>query len=359
MPSSDQQHGHLDHKDPDEPQVMLEHQFELTKDDRPGIEGIIAAIPPRWREFFGKVVANPRFNAWYFAQTLLLFTCDQILDTVIPGTMFGVFAAMSGATLNLPAQSPFSILGRILQISLWLWLVILQFCVQNQRSSGSIAEDSINKPWRPIPSGRMTPQHANQLLKVVHILAALLSYKLHVLPIFLVYVCLITLYNDFGASNKSGVVRNLFCGAGFTCYFGGALSIAAGPGVAMTYEGWKWVVTVTFGILATTIQTQEFRDELGDKARGRRTLVTELGRKMALWTVFVTVSFWSLYAPLGVFQGGWMTALLPMLLGGALLMVSLQAYFSNHNKMDRMMYKLWCLWMVGFCPLPLLAKILG
>lgn len=304
-------------------------------------------------------LSNPGGDLRFHAKSLLLFTGDQILDTVIPGTAFGVLAALSGPTLDLPIQEPLAILSRVPHTSLWLWLVILQFCVQNQRSSDSVAEDSINKPWRPIPSGRMTSAQADKLLMVTHVLAAALSYHLNVLPIFLVYVCLITAYNDYGGGNKSGIVRNLFCGAGFSCYFSGAMSIAIGRDVAMSAAGWKWTAVIALGILVTTIQTQEFRDEAGDKARGRRTLVTELGRKAALWSVIGTVAFWSVFVPLGFFRGGWITATVPVTLGSALLASAAQAYTKNDNKLDRKMYKIWCLWMLGFCPLPLLASIFG
>lgn len=299
--------------------------------------------------------ANIRFHS----QTLLLFTVDQIFDTVIPGMAFGIFAALSGPTLDLPAQALLSILPRIIQVSFWLWLVILQFCVQNQRGTSSIAEDLVNKPWRPIPSGRMTSEQAEKLLAATNILAAALSYQLNVMPIFIVYMCLITAYNDYGGANKSGVLRNMFCGAGFSCYFSGAMSIAIGPDVTMSLAAWKWTAMVALGTLLTTIQTQEFRDESGDKARGRRTLVTELGRKPAFWTVFVTVAFWSIYTPFGYFAGGWKTALLPVLFGSALLGTAFKAYCMGDNQLDRKMYKLWCLWMFAFCPLPFLARMLA
>ncbi|KAJ4334068.1 hypothetical protein N0V87_007121 [Didymella glomerata] len=304
------------------------------------------------------VSANLWARSGYALKTLFLFTSDQVLDTVIPGTAFGTLAALSGSTLDLPDQRSWGILSRSLAVFIWLWLVILQFCVQNQRSSGSIAEDTINKPWRPIPSGRITSEQATTLLAWVNIVAGLLSYYLDVLPIFMVYMCLITAYNDLGGGNKSGIVRNLFCGAGFSCYFGGALSIALGPH-GMSTAAWQWTLLVTFGILATTIQTQEFRDEVGDKARGRRTLITELGRERAFWTVFVTVAFWSVYTPLGFFEGGWMTALLPVLFGGALLVTAAQAYRRGDHVLDRKLYKTWCIWMFGFCPLPLLASKLA
>jgi len=302
--------------------------------------------------------ANLWSRATYHFKTVLLFTSDQVLDTVIPGTAFGTLAALSGSTLDLPDQSCSPILGRSFAVFIWLWFVILQFCVQNQRSPGSVAEDTINKPWRPIPSGRMTSEQANKLLSWINIAAGLLSYYLDVLPIFMVYMCLITAYNDLGGGNKSGIVRNLFCGAGFSCYFGGALSIALGPH-SMSSAAWQWTFLVTFGVLTTTIQTQEFRDEVGDKARGRRTLVTELGRERAFWTVFATVAFWSVYTPLGFFKDGWMTALLPVLFGGALLVTAAQAYRRGDHMLDRKLYKIWCVWMFGFCPLPLLAAKLA
>ncbi|KAJ4990889.1 UbiA prenyltransferase [Stagonosporopsis vannaccii] len=298
-------------------------------------------------------------NIRYHVETLFLITGDQIFDTVIPGTAFGVFAALSDSVLDLPAQWYLSIVSRVPQVWLWLWLVILQFCVQNQRSPASVAEDLINKPWRPIPSRRMTSEQANKLLTTVHVLAAALSYRLNVMGIFMIYTCLITAYNDYGGANKSGIIRNLFCGAGFSCYFSGAISIAIGPDVSMSHVAWQWTAIIALGILMTTIQTQEFRDEAGDKTRGRRTLVTELGRKPALWTVFVTVVFWSFYTPLSFFDGCWKTALLPVLFGSALLATAFRAYFEDDKQLDRKMYKFWCLWMFGFCPLPLLVKTLG
>lgn len=290
----------------------------------------------------------------YHAKTLYLFTCDQILDTVIPGTAFAICAAISGPVLDLPTQSVFAVLLRIPAVALWLWLVILQFCLQNQRNPGSVTEDAVNKSWRPIPSGRITRTGANRVLNVTHVLAGIASYHLGVLHIFGVYILLITGYNDFGGGDYNGVVRNLFCGAGFSCYFGGALSIALGSDIQMSSQAWRWTLLITFGTLATTIQTQEFRDEAGDRARGRRTLVTDLGRRNALWTAVITVLFWSLYMPFVFFRADWRAAALPVVLGGTLIATVARAMGEHGQKSDRRLYKLWCLWMFGFCPLPLL-----
>jgi 4-hydroxybenzoate polyprenyltransferase len=323
--------------------------------------------PVMTRNYFPKSVTMPTAQipmtalrlVIYHAQTLLLFTGDQLLDTVIPGTAFGSLAALSGHAIDLPEQTTMAILSRLPLVAGWLWLVILQFCLQNQRTPDSIEEDAINKPWRPMPSKRITRKQMTYLFATTYVMTAIVSFFLGVFPIFVVYTMLITAYNDFGGCDHSGTTRNAFCGAGFSCYFSGAMSIALGPNVQMGYYAWKWTLLITFGVLATTIQTQELRDEAGDRARGRRTLVTEMGRTGTLWTVIITVPFWSFYLPLGFFAGGWLTAILPVFLGGCLVATAIQARYSGSNSLDRRMYKLWCLWMFGFCPLPLLNALAG
>jgi len=233
-------------------------------------------------------------NLLYHLHTLFLFTHDQFFDTIIPGTVFGLLTTLAGPALSLPAQSVLAVLLRAPAISAWLWLIILQFCLQNQCSEGAEEEDAINKPWRPIPSQRITHVNATRLLMAVRLAAVTASWYLGVLYPFLVWSVLGSLYNDYGGSDRSGIVRNLFCGGFFTCSFGGALMIALNTSSVSKAAG-QWTFLVCWLILMTTIQTQEFRDEIGDTKRGRKTLVTELGRVGALWTVYVAVTFWSLY----------------------------------------------------------------
>ncbi|KAH7371016.1 UbiA prenyltransferase family-domain-containing protein [Pyrenochaeta sp. MPI-SDFR-AT-0127] len=293
---------------------------------------------------------------FYHVYTLFLFTSDQILDAVIPGTAFATFATLSGPVLDLPSQNATAIIQRIPLVSFWLWLVVFQACLHNQRRRESVREDALNKPWRPLPSGRITRGQTDNLLFVTYILLGFLSHYLEVLSIFILYTMLIVGYNDLGGGDYSGFVRNLFCAAGFSCYFSGAFSIALGTDIFMSYHAWNWTLLITFGTLATTFQTQEFRDEVGDRARGRCTLVTELGRKHALWTVMVAVTFWSLYTPFVFFECGWRGATLPIALGWALVVTAIQAIGEESQKFDRKMYKIWCLWMITFCPLPIFGN---
>jgi 4-hydroxybenzoate polyprenyltransferase len=230
----------------------------------------------------------------YHLHTLLLFTYDQLFDIVIPGAIFGLSASLSGPTLSLPPQAPLTVFLRAPIVCAWLWLLILQFCLQNQCNEASLEEDAINKPWRPLPSHRITLADAKWLLMTAHLTAGVVSWYLGVSYPFLIWTALATLHNEYGGGDCSGFVRNIFCGAFFTCSFGGALTIALGDG-ELSDEAKRWTFLVCCCIVLTTIQTQEFRDEAGDRARGRKTLVTELGRVRALWTVHIAVIFWSLY----------------------------------------------------------------
>lgn len=237
--------------------------------------------------------APPPTTLTYHFRTLMLFTYDQFFDTIIPGTLFSLLATFSGSSLSLPSLPLSTILLRAPFITSWLWLIILQFCLQNQCSTGSPEEDAINKPWRPIPSNRITLANAKRLLIAAHFVAGAASWQLGVLAPWIAWTSFSTLYNDLGGSDCSGYIRNLFCGAFFTCSFGGALAISLGD-AEISKEAMWWTFLICWCVLLTTIQTQEFRDEVGDKARGRKTMVTELGRVRGLWTVYVMVSFWSL-----------------------------------------------------------------
>ena len=55
---------------------------------------------------------------------------------------------------------------------LWTWLNTLVFVLANQRLPDAVTEDALNKPWRPIPAGRITMARTRRLL----IVAVPLSY---------------------------------------------------------------------------------------------------------------------------------------------------------------------------------------
>jgi 4-hydroxybenzoate polyprenyltransferase len=79
---------------------------------------------------------------------------------------------------------------------------------------------------------------------------------------------------------------------------------------------------------------------VGDKARGCHTIPIEMGRKPALVTVIVAVTFWSVYAPLGFLASDWRSAALSIAVGAWLVVVSITAIGGQDQRRDRMMHKI-------------------
>ena len=307
-----------------------------------------------------KFVAGPSGAAkqiLYHANTLVLFTCDNLKDVVIPPAVFGVLATLSRPTLDLPSQEGLAVLRRVPTTLTWLWLMLLPCCLQNQRHESSVQEDAINKPWRPIPTGRISTAQTTNLMIATYLVLALVSYNLNVVPMYVAWFVFNTLYHDYGGSDYSGVSRNAICALGLICPFSGALSIALGPDTTMSYVAWQWIFLVTLGIIGTTIHAQDFRDEAGDRSRGRRTIPIDLGRRLALWTFVVAVVFWTFYAPLVFLGARWEAAVVSVCLGGLLVGTAMRAVGIQDGRLDRQMYKLWCFWMCSFGGVPLLATV--
>jgi hypothetical protein len=59
------------------------------------------------------------------------------------------------------------------------------------------------------------------------------------------------------------------------------------------------------------------------------------------------------------FFADWKLAAFPALVGYNLLATAIKAMGKDGRKVDRKMYKLWCLWMISFFPLPLLKRMLN
>lgn len=139
--------------------------------------------------------------------TLWLFPYSQWLDTILPCTLFAVCSVLSGSVLGLPDPPLYTglhkfywstISSRTALAMLWLWLVMLQFCLHNQRRPESIDQDRINKPWRPLPSGRISTEGANRLLLLTYAATSWLSFQLGVMIHFVVFTIAVFWYNDFG-----------------------------------------------------------------------------------------------------------------------------------------------------------------
>ena len=201
---------------------------------------------------------SPFHMILYNVHTVWLVTRNDLKSIVFPETAFGICSALSGPMItsnNSPDAG--SILKRIPLVLLWTWTNVLIFDLANQRLPNSIIEDSINKPWRPIPSGRLSPCEARRLLLAVLPVATLVTFYTGGMEETIVMNTLEYMYNDLGGADENFVVRNLINAAGFVCYSAGATRVACGHGqYSLNQKGCQWLAIIG-GIIFSTLQMQD------------------------------------------------------------------------------------------------------
>lgn len=288
--------------------------------------------------------------AIFHLRTLWLFTISEHQTIVYPWTAFGIFGALSGWALTTN-QSPdfWAIIARLPSALLWMWWHILVFTVANQRLPNSVLEDSVNKAWRPLPSGRITGVQARRLLLGIVPATFLLTYVLGAGDFSLMSLLLTWLYNDLEGADENYVIRNLINSLGLVCWSAGTTMVACGKDQhQLNAMGYYWL-KIEAAIVFTTLQVQDLRDQKGDQARGRRTAPIVLGDVVTRWTIAIPVLFWSLFCPflwgLGIYG-----FIVPAVLGGSL---SLRVLRWRSVEADQLTWNLWGLWIGSLFILPL------
>ncbi|KAI0645051.1 UbiA prenyltransferase family [Trametes meyenii] len=249
--------------------------------------------------------ARAVFQVSYFLYTLFLFTESDLMTVVVPITALALAAA--------PPDGPY----RLPHVVFWLWLHLLQFDVSNQTLAPD--EDAINKSHRPLPAKRISNPNAVFLRWLLVPTCGLFSsiYSMQVVCASAALAALTVVYNELGASRGHCLVRNLVNAFGLASLEIGA-TLIAGPDPTSLDELARLAIAVSTGILATTMHSQDFRDEAGDRAIGRRTVPivlggSAMGARLARYTVGVPVSLWTLALchvwGVGVGAGGALMAL--------------------------------------------------
>ncbi len=105
----------------------------------------------------------------------------------------------------------------------WTWLNLLQFTVSNQ--SLNPTEDARNKPYRPIPAGRLTQAQAKTLRWTLLPLCLLLSYYHDILPVGLFFALGVLLHNELKYDSQP-FTRNALNAFGYATFDYGATMIA-------------------------------------------------------------------------------------------------------------------------------------
>ncbi|MCJ1257383.1 hypothetical protein MMC24_005208 [Lignoscripta atroalba] len=242
----------------------------------------------------------------FHLHTIWLFARNDLKSIVFPETAFGIFSALSGSLLTTnSAPNLVDVLARIPRVLLWNWLNVLLFDVSNQRLPDSIVEDSVNKSWRPLPSGRLTADATRRLLLVLIPIVFVASIYLGGMQETVALMVMTWMYNDLGGADENYLVRNLMNVGGFVCFSSGATAVAVGYGQhELNKKAYSWLAIVG-AIVFSTLQMQDLPDMEGDAARGRRTLPLVHGEWIARWSIAVPVIAWSLICPafweLGIF----------------------------------------------------------
>ena len=286
----------------------------------------------------------------YHLYTIWLITLNDLKSIVAPETAFGVFSALAGPLLTSNVRPDvITILRRLPQILLWNWLNLLIFDIANQRLPNSVLEDSVNKPWRAIPSGRLTPTQARRLLLAVLPVVFVITLYIGGMEETVAMMVLTWMYNDLGGADESYVVRNIINAFGFMCYSSGSTRVAIGYGEHVLNTAFFYWLAIVGAIVFSTLQMQDMADQEGDAARGRGTLPLVHGDGVARWTVAIPVVSWSFIC--AVFWNPPLYGyIVPIAIGGTL---AIRVLSFRSVTADKVTWKMWCLWTISLYLLPL------
>jgi 4-hydroxybenzoate polyprenyltransferase len=225
----------------------------------------------------------------------------------------------------------------------------LTFNIANQRLENSVLEDAINKPYRPLPSKRISADEARYLLLILIPAGLAISTALGGLKETVAMLVLTWMYNDLGGADEDFRLRNLINACGFICHGSGSTLIAAGFGsYALSKQAEIWLV-LTGAVIFTTLQVQDLPDMKGDAVRGRRTLPLVCGEGAGRWSVAIPVLIWSIICP--YFWGLGVLSYAFTLVSG--FVVSGRVLAIRNEAADEVTYKIWCLWLISLYVLPL------
>jgi 4-hydroxybenzoate polyprenyltransferase len=227
------------------------------------------------------------------------------------------------------------------------WATVFIFDLANQRLPESVQEDLANKPWRPIPTGKVNSEQTRRGMLIAIPLVLALNTILGVWKETALIFILTWLYNDLKGGDE--VIRDLIISVAFGIYNHASLKLAVDAGTEVTQQGYIWIALIS-GVILTTMQVQDLKDQAGDEGRNRRTIPLVFGDSFSRWSIAGLVLLWS---PICVFF--WRLNLwayvLPMAIGTYL---AFQVLWKRDPKADAKAWRLWCVWMMVLYVLPVI-----
>jgi 4-hydroxybenzoate polyprenyltransferase len=280
----------------------------------------------------------------FHLKTLYLFVCNYNAIIVI-WTLLGAFCGSRLLQRSIPGhEATLSPITRSPLILLWITLTALDFSIANQRLPSSIAEDRLNKPYRPITSRRISPNSASILRIAICLTGFLFSLWTGSQQAFIVHALTTFSYNDLRGSQGLWLVRDIHVGIGMVSWLFGCIRVAAGS--KFEYEARDMrAAGLLFVIMASTIAIQDFRDLRGDKVTGRHTLPIAIGEEMARGVVAGFLVVWSLIVP--AFWGKeWVMGFVLSILG---VVLAVRLMFLRSPNADKRSLEYWYGWFAVLC----------
>lgn len=287
----------------------------------------------------------------YHIHTVYLMCSNNIWDIIIGGFLFGTINSFAAPCISMgPALTSAQVLAAAPSMLLWSCSNLFLFCLHNQRQPGNMAEDVLNKPWRPLVSGRLTPDQAVRLLYLMHPLCLAIAIHVGGFAPYAVLTFFHVWYNEFGAASN-GLLKNLFNGVGVGCFFAGPLEVATRRSVlAGDAQAALWV-GLLMAAVATTSHVQDFRDMRGDRAAGRCTVPLMMDEMAARVVAVVGAGGWTELA-CRFWAAGRLQSAAPW--AAATLMMANLLLDRNHAG-DVRAWQLWSVWVLGLVLLPIFS----
>ena len=292
----------------------------------------------------------------YHVYSIWLFTLTDLKTIVGPQSAFAVVSILSGEALTTSQSPGISVIARrVPRTVYWTWINLLPFAIANQRQPKSIQEDAQNKPWRSMPSKRLSESQAKYLMLVLYPIAITSSFALGGIRQSAALVLLGYWYNDLGGADKSCIVRNFINACGFLSFATGAAEVlSASERFTSPFHlvALKWFEIIG-AIVFSSVQTQDMYDQEGDSLRGRKTVPLVMGDSLARLTIAIAVTWWSFLCP-AFWKLGIASHVLSCAMGGVIVVRTLSM---KTVAADKTTFRIWNLWLVVLYSFPLLGSV--
>lgn len=289
----------------------------------------------------------------YVLQLLWGFIESDFLTFAIPNTIFGIFGAFASPILVKGPSSSSNIgsltlgLGRIPSVIAFNVGNLLVFDLANQRAPQSVTEDRVNKPWRPIPQGKITTNQTRRLLLAVIPGTLILNYVLGAWRQGVFISVLSWMYNDLEGGDEA-LIRELIIAVAYGLFNSGSLAVAVGQGHSLNSYGIAWTIIIS-GVILTTMQVQDLKDRRGDETRSRKTIALFLGERFSRVSIAFFVGFWSCVC-MYFWALGPITSLFIFMV--ASVVVTRVLCIGASYEEDARTWRWWCFWHASLYVLP-------